>query len=169
MPELSAVTTDQASSPACPACANLPRADANFCDKCGYPLGIDGTIASSAGDKAALQRVLHALAGGLELASTLEEVAQASIGIAGAECCTIDRWLPQSQEFVVIAESSSADWTEGDVEPGFRYFLADNPTLLPVLDGHIVRQEPTDTILSAHERQELVDWGVGSALFVPIM
>jgi signal transduction histidine kinase len=169
MTEVSAVATNQTSPAACPACANLPRAGAHFCDKCGYPLGIDATVSSSAGDKAALQRVLHALAGGLELASTLEEVAQASIGIAGAECCTIDRWLPQTQEFVVIAESSSADWTEGDVEPGFRYFLSDNPTLLPVFDGHIVRQEPTDPILSAHERQEFLDWGVGSALFVPIM
>jgi PAS domain S-box-containing protein len=169
MAELGVLSIPQSSTPACPACDSEPRAGAHFCDRCGYPLGIDSSISSSAGDSAALQRVLHALASGLELASTLEEVAQASIGIAGAECCTIDRWLPQTQEFVVLAEASTADWSEGDVESGFRYALADNPTLMPVLAGKIVRQEPEDSFLSPHERQELVEWGVGSALFVPIM
>jgi signal transduction histidine kinase len=167
MGESEAISTIQTSTSICPACRNIPRSGAHFCDVCGYPLGIDSTAAGA--DIAALQRVLRALASGLELDSMLEEIAQASVGIAGAECCTIDIWLPQTREFEVLAEASTADWTEGNVERGYRYFLDDNPTLLPVLDGTIVRHEPEDLHLSARERDELIAWGVGSVLCVPIL
>ncbi|MGI8477548.1 MAG: GAF domain-containing protein, partial [Thermomicrobiales bacterium] len=119
-------------------------------------------------ERALLLRVSTAAASSLDLATVLREIAQATIGVAGAESCAIELYEPEADEFVVLADVTVPDWP-GSVQSGFRYPAAGDPIAAYVFAS----REPLieridDPALSAGRRRELGGWGSRSALMVPL-
>ncbi|CAA9544320.1 MAG: hypothetical protein AVDCRST_MAG73-2257, partial [uncultured Thermomicrobiales bacterium] len=156
---------DAPAPPVCPGCGKTNRGGAAFCDGCGKPLTgpVDRTI------DAVLPRVARAVMGNLELEPMLREVARACLGAAGAESCTIERWLPATDELVVLAEESVSDWFQGPVAPGTRYALADWPSARVALGGRVGRYTAGDPALSDRERAARAAWRVRAFVDVPIL
>jgi signal transduction histidine kinase len=120
-------------------------------------------------DARVLERVAQAVVSSLELGPMLQEVAAASLGAAGAECCTFEIWRPATDELEVIAEVSRPDWPEGNALPGQRGSLAGYGSWRLALQGQVVRRTADDPRLDAAERADLAAWKVGALLLVPLV
>jgi len=70
-----------------------------------------------AAEQAALLRVSKAAASGHQLRTALADIASASLGIAGAERCTIELWRPITDETLVLADTARDDF----VDQKYRY------------------------------------------------
>ncbi|MGH2530998.1 MAG: diguanylate cyclase [Thermomicrobiales bacterium] len=120
-------------------------------------------------EQSELLRVSQAAARSLELDSVLQEVARASIGIAGAEACGIYLWRPGAQAFEVGIEETVPDWP-GVLEPGTLLATADWPTTVRALETRVpfpIRAD--DRRLGEVERRRYAQTGVGSILCVPLV
>ncbi|MEA2513162.1 MAG: hypothetical protein QOJ59_2649, partial [Thermomicrobiales bacterium] len=120
-------------------------------------------------ERAMLLRVTRAATSSLELRTVLTEVAQASLGVAGAECCTILLWHPESAELEIGAEQTIPDWP-GVEEPGNRFPLAELGSDSLVIAARTPRCFRPDTPdLAEHERQSMSRHGIQSTLVVPLL
>ena len=137
--------------------------------KSPHPKSTPASAARSDENAHVLERVAQAVVSSLELGPMLQEVAAASLGAAGAECCTIELWRPATDELEVVAESSRPDWPEGNVAPGYRSRIAGYGSWRQALQGHIVRRAADDPQLEAAERADLTAWKVGVVLLVPLV
>ncbi|MGH9174202.1 MAG: GAF domain-containing protein, partial [Vicinamibacterales bacterium] len=63
-----------------------------------------------AAEKEALLRVSQAAASSLELNAVLAQIAEASLGIASAEACSVEIWEPEHDRTILAAEATIADW-----------------------------------------------------------
>ncbi|MGH2557559.1 MAG: diguanylate cyclase [Thermomicrobiales bacterium] len=119
-------------------------------------------------EQSELLRVSQAAARSLELDAVLQEVARASIGIAGAEACGIYLWRPGAQAFEVGIEETIPDWP-GTLEPGTLLATADWPTTVRALDTRVpFSMRADDRRLGDIERSRYGQTGVGSVLCVPL-
>ena len=119
-------------------------------------------------EHAMLLRVGRAAASSLELRTVLAEIARASLGIAGTECCTILLWHPNEEELEVGADQTIPDWPGVD-EPGTRDPVdgADrHRQLLTSRDPMLL--EDDDPSLSPDNLKNMADWGARSVLIFPL-
>ena len=122
-----------------------------------------------AGEQAALLRVSQAVISGQPLSAVLAEVTRAALGLAGAECCGIDLWHPETDELEVASEETIPEWP-GVEAPGRRYALAEWPTSRAALQ----RRKPLrfvvdDPAVPEHERRRYAAEGIGSVLLIPLL
>jgi len=123
----------------------------------------------SAHDRALILRVSQAASSVFGLRTVAGEIAENSLGVAGAESCAIEHWLPESQEFEVIADRSVSDWP-GDEATGSRFrgdsnliyaYAFRNTEPLLTRRGDLESDDPK---LSALMDQ----WEIGSAVTFPL-
>lgn len=123
----------------------------------------------SAEDRALILRVSQAATSVLGLRTVAGEIALSSLGVAGAESCGIELWLPEENAFEIIADCSIADWPSdpvvGEKRPGngnlvYQYAFSNTEPLI------IRRGDPilNDPVLA--QFAEL--WGIGSAVIFPL-
>ncbi|MFL5762213.1 MAG: diguanylate cyclase [Thermomicrobiales bacterium] len=120
-------------------------------------------------DQSGLLRVSQAIISNHELKTVLREVARASRGLAGAECCEIELWYPETDETLLIAQEYVEDWLGPD-HSGSRLSLADWPTSKRV----IVEQQPLAfdadaDFLTPKERDIFSSYDTRSVLIVPLL
>jgi diguanylate cyclase (GGDEF)-like protein len=122
-----------------------------------------------ADERAMLLRITQAATSSLELRTVLAEIARASLGVAGAECCTILLWCPDTDEFEVGADQTIPDWP-GVEEPGRRfardYFGSDS---LVMAGGRPRRFDLNSTELPESELAHMREQGTESVLVVPLI
>jgi diguanylate cyclase (GGDEF)-like protein len=122
-----------------------------------------------ADERAMLLRVTQAATSSLELRTVLAEIAQASLGVAGAECCTILLWYPEDEEFEIGADQTIPDWP-GVEEPGHRFsrnhFGSD---AIVMASGRAQRFDLTSPELPESELAHMREMGSESVLVVPLI
>jgi diguanylate cyclase (GGDEF)-like protein len=124
---------------------------------------------SRAEEQAALLRVGQAAISSLDLSTVLTEVARATIGLAGAECCGIELWRPEANEAETVAEETIPEWP-GVYEPGTRFPLNEfSSTRKAIMQRTPVLLDPDDRAVSAVEREHLIRDEVKSQLIVPLL
>jgi diguanylate cyclase (GGDEF)-like protein len=122
-----------------------------------------------ADEHAALLRVGQAAIASLDLNTVLTEVARATLGLAGAECCGIELWRPETDEAETAAEETIAEWP-GVYEPGTRFSLTQFRSTRRAIEQRIpVLLDPDDANLAPVEREHLVRDEVKSQLIVPLL
>jgi diguanylate cyclase (GGDEF)-like protein len=99
----------------------------------------------------------------------LRDVARASRGLAGAECCELELWFPETNETLIMAQEFVEGWDEPD-HSGQRLSLTDWPTTKQV----IVEQQPLAfdsdaSFLTPVEREIYSNGGTRSVLLVPLL
>lgn len=120
-------------------------------------------------EQAALLRVGQAAIASLDLNTVLTEVARATLGLAGAECCGIELWRPETDEAETVAEETIAEWP-GVYAPGTRFRLDQFPSTRRVIEQRTpALLDPADGNLSDIEREHLVRDEVKSQLIVPLL
>lgn len=122
-----------------------------------------------ADERAMLLRVIQAATSSLELRTVLAEIAQASLGVAGAECCTILLWHPETEEFEIGADQTIPAWP-GVEQPGQRlpavHFGSDLLVMSSRQARRFDRQSPE---LPACELARMREQGTESVLVVPLI
>ncbi|HKG26982.1 MAG TPA: diguanylate cyclase [Thermomicrobiales bacterium] len=120
-------------------------------------------------ERAMLLRVAQAATSSLELRTALTEIAQASLGVAGAECCSIVLWHPETDEFELGAEQTIPEWP-GVEEPGRRFprdcFGSDS---LVMVSRMATRFDCESLELPELERAHMQAMGTESVLVVPLI
>jgi diguanylate cyclase (GGDEF)-like protein len=115
-------------------------------------------------------RVSHAVSSSLQLEEVLEEVARASLGVAGAESCEIEIWHPDRDATQLIAQQAIADWANSKDNVGTFFPIDDWPMTRRILT---TRQpllfDEADPTLSDYERTILFDDSTRSGFSVPIV
>ncbi|MDP9362715.1 MAG: PAS domain S-box protein [Chloroflexota bacterium] len=125
-------------------------------------------IRRHADDQAALLRVSQAATSSLELRAVLAEIARATLGTAGAECCAVGLWRPETGEMEVAAEATVPEWP-GTVPSGTRRPLGAWPVFARACLGHEpLSLQGNDPSLTADERRHFAAEGVRSLLLVPL-
>jgi diguanylate cyclase (GGDEF)-like protein len=122
-----------------------------------------------ADERAILLRVTQAATSSLELRTVLAEIAQASLGVAGAECCTIVLWHPETAAFEIGADQTTPDWP-GVEEPGRclpAEHLGSNLLVMTSRQPHRFDRESPE--LSATELAHMREQGAESVLVVPLI
>jgi diguanylate cyclase (GGDEF)-like protein len=120
-------------------------------------------------EQSGLLRVSQAIISNNELDAVLKDVARASHGVAGAECCEIELWYPETNETLIMAQEFVDSWDEPD-HSGHRLSLTDWPTTKQV----IVEQQPLTfdsdaSFLTPVERVIYSNGGTRSVLLVPLL
>jgi diguanylate cyclase (GGDEF)-like protein len=120
-------------------------------------------------EQSGLLRVSQAIISNHELDAVLREVARASRGLAGAECCEIELWYPETNETLIMAQEFVEGWDEPD-HSGQRLSLNDWPTTKQV----IVEQQPLcfdsdASFLTPVEREIYSNGDTKSVLLVPLL
>jgi diguanylate cyclase (GGDEF)-like protein len=120
-------------------------------------------------EQTALLRVSQVAIARLDFTTLVNEIANASLGIANAECCAIEIWHPATHETEMIAQAYTPDW-EGPNHVGVRYSLDEWPSTYHVL----TEQEPlnariSDPIMTEYERDVFTRAGTRSVLVVPLV
>ncbi len=122
-----------------------------------------------ADERAMLLRVTQAATSSLELRTVLAEIALASLGVAGAECCTILLWHPDDDEFEIGADQTIPEWP-GVEEAGNRfardYFGSDS---IVMASGQATRFDLASTELPESELAHMREMGTESVLVVPLV
>jgi diguanylate cyclase (GGDEF)-like protein len=121
-----------------------------------------------ADERAILLRVTQAATSSLELRTVLAEIAQASLGVAGAECCSIVLWHPEADAFEIGAEQTIPDWP-GVEAPGRRLpadHLGSDVLVMTSRTPHRFDRESPE--LSDAERDHMREEGTESILVVPL-
>ena len=123
-----------------------------------------------AAEQAALLRVSRVVISGADLRGVLDEVAQASLGVCGAEACSVDRWRAERDEIEVMALTAVPEWP-GVAPGGHRYPLDDRAVLRDVLVGRVPLANfgINDPDLSARDRATFAALGIGGGLAVPLI
>lgn len=115
-------------------------------------------------------RVSHAVSSSLQLDEVLEEVARASLGVAGAESCEIELWMPERNATILAAQQAVADWPNEKNNIGMVMPIENWPTTHQILTtGEAMIVHENDPRLSDHERIGLFDLNTRSGLVVPIV
>jgi|GEM_PF-6509983 len=123
----------------------------------------------NAADQAALLRVSHATVSSLELDAVLAEIAQASLGVANAEACSIEICAPEGDATILAAEATIPDWP-GTSEIGTRISFEDWPINWRVLDQReTLNMLATDDILTEREQRHFARDNTQSILMVPLL
>jgi diguanylate cyclase (GGDEF)-like protein len=121
-------------------------------------------------DQSALLRVSRAVATSTNLHDVMNEVALASLAIAGAQCCEIELYTPESDETETVAVQSLPLWARGTTPLGKRFQLADWPATKQVIETRTAMiVDPASDILGGKERRLLLGENENSALFVPMV
>lgn len=123
-----------------------------------------------ANEQAALLRVSRAVSSGRELADVMNEVALASLAIAGAEFCMIELLPPGADETEIVASQHLPGWHRGPTEIGKRLSLEDWPVtrrIITSLEPEILDYE--SPLLTEYERDKLFASTQESALIVPMV
>jgi diguanylate cyclase (GGDEF)-like protein len=124
---------------------------------------------SRADEQAALLRVWQAAISSLDLSTVLTEIARATLGLAGAECCGIELLRPEADAVETVAEETIPEWP-GVYDPGTRFPLTEwTATRRAIELRSPVLLDPGDHSLSDIEREHLVNDGVESQLIVPLL
>jgi diguanylate cyclase (GGDEF)-like protein len=123
-----------------------------------------------ADELAARLRVSHAVSASLQLDEVLQEVARASLGVAGAESCEIELWMPERNATILAAQQAVPDWPNEKNNIGMVLPIEDWPTTRQILtSGQAMIFVENDPTLSDHERIGLFDLNTRSGLVVPIV
>ncbi len=121
-------------------------------------------------EQSALLRVSRAVATSIDLRDVMNEVALASLAIAGAECCEIELFDPAEDETEVVAVHSLPTWTNGMTELGKRFRLCDWPLTRQVIESRTaVIVDPESKALTEIERVFLLGERQQSTLFIPMV
>ena len=121
-----------------------------------------------AAEQTALLRVSQAAIASLDLDRVLAEIALATLGMAGAECCAIGLWHPETNEVEIAAEETIPDWP-GTVPAGTRRPLAAWSIFERVSRGReALNLQHDDPRLHELERLHFANQGVRSLLLVPL-
>ncbi|MCC6790783.1 MAG: diguanylate cyclase [Thermomicrobiales bacterium] len=122
-----------------------------------------------ADEQSALLRVSRAVSSGRDLVEVMNEVALASLAIAGAECCEIELHLPGTSETQVVAGQHVPGWMRGHTEMGKRLSLDEWPSTREIMALQQPRVLDFDSAeLTDYERSMLFDSEQESALIVPM-
>jgi diguanylate cyclase (GGDEF)-like protein len=122
-----------------------------------------------ADERTMLLRVTQAATSSLDLRTVLAEIAQASLGVAGAECCTILLWHPETNEFAIGADQTIPDWP-GVEEPGSRFPVQPGGSDMLVMTARQARRfDRASPDLPAAERDEMREQGTESILVIPLI
>lgn len=120
-------------------------------------------------ERVMLLRVGRAAASSLELHTVLAEIARASLGIAGTECCSILIDHPDDQEFEIGADETVPSWP-GTEEPGTRISAeavgSDRLVMAERKARRFDRQTPD---LPESERDHMCFHGTESVVVVPLL
>jgi diguanylate cyclase (GGDEF)-like protein len=123
-----------------------------------------------ADEQSALLRVSRAVSSGQDLGEVMNEVALASLAIAGAECCEIELLQPGSDETEIVAGQHLPGWVRGHTPMGKRLPLDDWPSTREIIrlqTARILDFESPE--LTDHERSRLFASNQESALIVPMV
>jgi diguanylate cyclase (GGDEF)-like protein len=123
-----------------------------------------------AAEQSALLRVSRAVATSLDLGEVMNEVAKASLAIAGAECCEIELLDSAAEETVLVAAQTLPRWTIGTTKIGKRLPLRDwslTQKVMTTKTALIV--DETCTELTDSERRFLMGERQQSTLFLPMV
>ncbi len=119
-------------------------------------------------ERAALLRVSQAATSSLELRTVLREVAQAALGTADAECCSVELWHREQGIFEVVADESTNDWSEPGIE-GARFPEDDTQAYLYARTSREPLVQRRDDPDLPDERVALMDeWGARGLVIYPI-
>lgn len=123
-----------------------------------------------ADEQAALLQVSQAVVSGQELTATLEVVARAAVGVAGAEGCEIELYNPATNMLEHVCHAFVPEW---DVESfgaaGATYPAAEWPSSQRALrECSLVSFVTSDDLDGSDERRWLEGRGIRSVLIVPM-
>jgi len=120
-------------------------------------------------EQAALLRVSQVSISNLDVRSVLAEIAQASLGIASAESCSIEIWHPEDDDTEMIAQAYAHGW-EGPSNVGARYPLTHWDSSRRVLTERMtLNLVTTDLSLTEQERETFTNAGTRAVLVVPLV
>jgi diguanylate cyclase (GGDEF)-like protein len=120
-------------------------------------------------EQSGLLRVSQAIISNHELDAVLREVARASRGLAGAECCEIELWYPETNETLLVAQEFIEGWEQPD-HSGQRLSLNDWPTTKQVIVEHQPLSFDADApFLTPGEREIYTSGDTKSVLLVPLV
>ena len=123
-----------------------------------------------ADELAARLRVSQAVSSSLQLEEVLAEVARASLGVAGAECCEIELWFPERDETILAAQQTVPDWPVGSLYVGKPFPIGHWPSTQYVIETqrpYVFGTSAPD--LTDYERQIVFSGGTKSGFAVPIV
>ena len=123
-----------------------------------------------ADELAARLRVSQAVSSSLELEKVLDEVARASLGVAGAECCEIEIMRPELEATEMVAQQQIAEWPISSHSVGRLYPLSEWPMTTRVLSsGQPCLYDDANSTLTEAEQSFLFGNQTRSGLSVPIV
>ncbi|MDQ2683776.1 MAG: GAF domain-containing protein, partial [Chloroflexota bacterium] len=120
------------------------------------------------------ERLLHiseAATRSLDLHDVLHEIAQATLGLAGAESCHVELIDHERSQFITAAYAATDEWAAvDDVQIGDRCRIGD----WSIDMASITSREPTsigskdDPRVAGQMREDMIRFGTESILFIPI-
>ncbi len=118
-----------------------------------------------------LLQISEAATSSLETGSVLQQIANSTIGLAGAECCHIETIDWDRCEFVTEAFACVGDWAQADTPMvGLRspigQWVIDEESISST--GVIVIESQQDKRVTGQLRTDMVDFGTQSIILIPI-
>ncbi|MEA2528792.1 MAG: hypothetical protein QOG89_436 [Thermomicrobiales bacterium] len=122
-----------------------------------------------AAEQAALFRIGQAAISSLDLVTVLQEIAQATLGLVGADCCAIDLWHREMDQAELVAEATVPGWPPAE-RPGVQVPLVARTAERLVLEHATpLLVVPTDPRVGPDELILMTTCGVEQLLIVPLV
>jgi diguanylate cyclase (GGDEF)-like protein len=122
-----------------------------------------------AAEQAALFRIGQAAISSLDLVTVLQEIAQATLGLVGADCCAIDLWHREMDQAELVAEATVPGWPPAE-RPGVQVPLVSRTAERLVLEHATpLLVVPTDPRVGPDELTLMTTCGVEQLLIVPLV
>ncbi|MEA2515989.1 MAG: hypothetical protein QOJ59_5478 [Thermomicrobiales bacterium] len=122
-----------------------------------------------AAEQAALFRIGQAAISSLDLVTVLQDIAQATLGLVGADCCAIDLWHREMDQAELVAEATVPGWPPAE-RPGVQVPLVARTAERLVLEHATpLLVVPTDPRVGPDELTLMTTCGVEQLLIVPLV
>ncbi|MEA2597839.1 MAG: hypothetical protein QOF01_4308, partial [Thermomicrobiales bacterium] len=122
-----------------------------------------------AAEQAALFRIGQAAISSLDLVTVLQEIAQATLGLVGADCCAIDLWHREMDQAELVAEATVSGWPPAERHGVQVPLVARTAERLVLEHATPLLVVPTDPRVGPDELTLMTTCGVEQLLIVPLV